>query len=97
MHDRRQPPLAAVVVPTLHAPVVRIEVVKPRWPLLAANDAQRCYLLCTNEWRLGRSAAFQGWRTALDYRGRLAMVAGEERLGRGRLRGRLHRRGHRRE
>lgn len=49
MRDRRQRPLAAVVVPTWHAPVVRIEVVRPRWPLFGRqttlNAAAYCALM----------------------------------------------------
>jgi hypothetical protein len=38
MRDRRQRPLAAVVVPTWHAPIVCMQKVWRRWPL---SDRQR--------------------------------------------------------
>jgi hypothetical protein len=46
MHDRRQRLLAAKVVLSSHAPVVRIEVVRSRWPFFGRQTTLNAAAYC---------------------------------------------------
>jgi len=46
MHDRRHRWLAAKIVWPSYAPVVRIEVVRPRWPLFGRQTTLNAATYC---------------------------------------------------